>query len=198
MITPKTREYRSFAPSLNDAGNIDGYAAVFNDTETMYIDAYTGIEYKEKIDPHAFDECDMSDVVLNYDHAGKPVARTRNNTLSLTIDEHGLHQTANLSGTQEGRNMLEEIKGGYLDKMSFSFMVSEDAFDAVSHTRTLLKISKLFDVAVVDRPAYEATSVSARDYYSAKAEAERKASEDAAEIERKRKVLELKIKTLQF
>jgi HK97 family phage prohead protease len=198
MITPKTREYRSFAPTLNDDGNIGGYAAVFNDTEVMYTDAYLGIEYKEKIDQHAFDECDMSDVVLNFNHSGKPVARTRNKTLQLDVDTHGLHQLANLSGTQDGRNMLEEIKGGYLDKMSFSFMVSEDAYDAVSHTRTLLKISKLFDVSVVDRPAYEATSVSARDYYSAKAEAERKASEDAAEIERKRKVLELKIKTLQF
>ena len=82
--------------------------------------------------------------------------------------------------------------------MSYSYHVAEDSYDAVTHTRTIRKIDKLFDVSVVTFPAYEATSVSARDFYSAQAEAERKAVETTKEVERRRKVLEVKIKTLGY
>ena len=71
------------------------------------------------IDRHAFDGCDMSDVIMNYNHGGKVVARLRNKTLSLNITDRGVDMEADLSGTAAGRDLYEEIDGGYIDKMSF-------------------------------------------------------------------------------
>ena len=132
----------------------------------------------------------MSDVVMNYNHEGKPVARTKNGTLKLSTDEHGLFIKADLSGTEEGRRLYEEIKGGYIDKMSFAFTVSEDSYDRDTHTRKVRRIKRLYDVAAVDIPAYDATEISARSWVEAEAEAQRMAEAR----EQKAKKLRLKIK----
>ena len=124
-----------------------------------------GVEYKEIIDRHAFDECDMSDVIFNYNHGGKVVARLRNKTLALNIDERGVNIDADLGGTTAGRELYEEIDGGYVDKMSFSFTVREASYDSVTHTRTITKVKKLYDVSAVDIPAYNDTSISARSFF---------------------------------
>ena len=119
------REYRavqdfSLVPRAEekDEYRVRGTAVVF-DTPTVLFE-YDGVKYSEVIDRNAFDECDMSDVIFNYNHGGKVVARLRNKTLTLTIDERGLHMEADLGGTQAGRELYEEIDGGYVDKMSFS------------------------------------------------------------------------------
>lgn len=185
MITTDTREYRSFsvAPTQEEneqaAGRIHGRAVVFNTPAVMYKDPETGIEYKEEVDAHAFDECDMSDVIMNVNHDGPAIARTRNKTLILNINEEGLDPEADLTKSQASRDALEAVQNGLLDKMSFAFTVREDSYDSETHTRTIRKIDRLFDVSLVNFPAYEQTSVSARDYYGAKAEAERRASEEA-------------------
>lgn len=123
------------------------------------------MEYKEIIDRHAFDKCDMSDVIFNYNHGGKVVARLRNKTLALNIDERGVNIDADLGGTTAGRELYEEIDGGYVDKMSFSFTVREASYDSVTHTRTITKVKKLYDVSAVDIPAYNDTSISARSFF---------------------------------
>lgn len=182
MITTDTREYRSFEvrqAGEEAAGRIHGRAVVFNTPAVMFTDPMTGIEYKEEVDKDAFAEAEMSDVILNINHEGQALARTRNNTLALQLTDEAMEIDADLTKSQASRDALEAVQNGLLDKMSFAFTVREDSYDSETHTRTIRKIDRLFDVSLVNFPAYEQTSVSARDYYGAKAEAERRASEEA-------------------
>ena len=138
---------------------IKGYAAVFNAPETY--------SYTEVIDSKAFDESDMSDVVLRYNHNDSfmVLARTRNKSLDLSVDEKGLFMDARLQDDiTEHRNIFNAIKSGLIDKQSFAFTVEEDDYDYETDTRTIKRIGKVFDVSVVDQPFYNATDVSiARD-----------------------------------
>ena len=190
QVISKDREYRAFEMRIADGEmNVEGYAAIFNSPTVLY--SYDGIDYKEEIDVNAFAKAEMADVVMNYNHQGKPVARTKNGTLSLSIDSTGLYVRANLSGTEEGRHLYEEIKGGYIDKMSFAFTVSEDAYDRDTHMRRILGINRLFDVAAVDIPAYDATTISARSYFSAEAEKMKVAEARTKKIKKIRLMIEV-------
>ena len=171
MTLKDGREYRSlqnFGLVPREEGSeeyrVKGTAVVFDTPTVLFV--CDGIEYKEIIDRHAFDGCDLSDVIFNYNHGGKVVARLRNKTLALHVTERGLDMEAELSGTQAGRELYEEIDGGYIDKMSFSFSVREAKYDSVTHTRTITKVKKLYDVSAVDIPAYEQTSISARSFFA--------------------------------
>ena len=188
MIT-SDREYRGFEmrAAEEEGMKVTGYAAVFNTPAVLYEDGE--YQYKEQVDKKAFESAQMADVVMNYNHQGKPVARTKNGTLSLTADDVGLKITADLSGTEEGRRLFEEIRGGYIDKMSFAFTVSEEAYDNNTHTRTITGIKRLYDVAAVDIPAYDQTSISARDYFEAEAEAARRAEARREQIERIKSII---------
>lgn len=171
MIIKEGREYRAlqdFSLIPREEGSeeyrVKGTAVVFN-TPTMLYEC-DGIKYFEVIDRNAFDGCDLSDVIMNYNHGGKVVARLRNKTLTLDINERGVDIVADLSGTTAGRELYEEINGGYVDKMSFSFSVRESKYDSVTHTRTITKVKKLYDVSAVDIPAYNDTSISARSFFA--------------------------------
>ena len=134
---------------------IKGYAAVFNSPETY--------GYTEVISERAFDEADMSDVVLRYNHNDSfmVLARTRNKSLELNVDEKGLFIDAKLQDDiTDHRNIFNAIKSGLIDKQSFAFVVDEDEYDYDTDTRTITKIGKVFDVSVVDQPFYNATDVS--------------------------------------
>lgn len=196
MPIKEGREYRAlqdFAPlprdGESDAYRVRGTAVVFNTPTCLY--EFDGVKYFEVIDRHAFDGCDMSDVIFNYNHGGKVVARLRNKTLSLSVTERGLDMEADLSGTAAGRDLYEEIDGGYVDKMSFSFTVRESKYDNVTHTRTITKIRKLYDVSAVDIPAYQETEISARSFFEMEHEKEVRALEQA----RRRKRLAVRMKT---
>lgn len=166
------REYRAMQMEIQESDEgkllVEGYATTFNEPYTLYDGRY----YKviEQIDPHAFDECDMSDVIMQYDHEGRVFARNKNETLELSVDEKGLKIRADLGGTEIGKQLYEEIKGGYTDKMSFGFTVGEDKKEYVwimkteveTCTRTITKVKKLFDVSAVSLPANDMTSISAR------------------------------------
>ncbi len=135
---------------------IKGYAVVFNSPETYY-------GYTEVIAPTAFDEADMSDVVLRYNHNDSFIilARTRNKSLKLDTDGTGLSIDAFLQeDISDHRNIFNAIKTQLIDKQSFGFTVEEDEYDYESDTRTITKIGKLFDVSVVDQPFYNGTDVS--------------------------------------
>lgn len=188
----KDREYLAFEMRAKDDEKmiVEGYAAVFNQETVLY--SYDGIDYKESISPSAFESAEMSDVVMNYNHQGKPTARTKNKTLELLIDSIGLKIRAKLSGTEEGRRLYEEIKGGYIDKMSFAFTVLEDTYERETHTRRILRIKRLYDVAAVDIPAYDQTSIAARSYLSVEAEKER-AEARKTELQKKRLKLLLEV-----
>lgn len=136
---------------------VEGYASTFDEYVLFESD---GIQYKEKIEPTAFEKCDMSDVVFLKDHTGTVFARTRNNTVQLEIDEHGLKTRTDLSKTSAAREMYEEIRAGMYDQMSFAFIVDDDDYDAKTHTRTIRSISKLYDVSAVSFPANGFTDIS--------------------------------------
>ena len=177
------REYRrlSLEPSTEaDSYNVRGYATTFNEKYTLWDDGDFRVD--EQVDPHAFDNCDMRDVIFQYDHEGRVFARTSNDTLKLTADAHGLEVNAYLGGTEIGRNLFEEIKGGYTSKMSFGFHVDSDEIKEEEkdgktiYTRTIKSINKLYDVSAVSLPANDGTEISARslkDGAIAKLEAER-------------------------
>ena len=165
---------------------IKGYAAVFNAPETY--------SYTEVINSKAFDEADMSDVVLRYNHNDSfmVLARTRNKSLDLSVDEKGLFMDARLQDDiTEHRNIFNAIKSGLIDKQSFAFTVEEDEYDYETDTRTITKIGKVFDVSVVDQPFYNATDVSiARDnksdeFLKRREELRTKHEEELKEEERK-------------
>lgn len=174
---------------------VEGYATVFSTPYELWsMDGYTVFE---QIDPAAFDECDMSDVIMQYNHEGRVFARTSNKTLKVKTDDTGLYIRADLGGTELGSQVYEEIAGGYTDKMSFGFMVKEDKREitedketgAVTVMRTITKIDKLYDVSAVSLPANDATSISARSF------SEGVIAELIEEVE-KREKLKKKIKIL--
>ena len=179
------RQYRdidvsSFERRAEEDGEktVTGYATTFNQPYELYRDAWNGNVYivKEQVDPAAFEDTDMSDVIMQYNHEGRVFARVSNGTLELDPDEHGLHIRANLGGTEIGRQLFEEIEGGYTTKMSFGFRVGKDKREqteeyneetgttTVTVLRTILEFSKLYDVSAVSLPANDATSISARNY----------------------------------
>ena len=177
----KDRRYRAFEcrADANEAA-VDGYAAVFDAPEVMY--EFDGVKYSEVIERGAFDEAQMGDVVMNFNHGGKPVARTKNGTLQLMVDDHGLKVRADLSSTAESRALYDEIKAGLIDKMSFAFTVNKEAYNKDTRTRSIQGIKRVFDVAAVDFPAYESTAITARSYFEAEAERERAEARHALEL----------------
>lgn len=149
---------------------VEGYATTFNEPYELWREH--GYVVMERVDPHAFDSCDMSDVIFQFNHEGRVFARTRNKTLELTIDAHGLKVRAHLGGTEIGRQLYEEILGGYIDRMSFGFTVERDSREVtedatsgvVTVLRTLLVVNKLYDTSCVSIPANDGTEISARSY----------------------------------
>ena len=216
----KGREYRDLQINIASENTepeyrVEGYASTYDDPYTLYTmkasDGYT-IEVREKVDRHAFDNADMSDVIMQYDHQGRVFARMSNGTLNLNKnDETGLFIDAYLGGTEIGRQLYEEIKGGYTRKMSFGFTVKDDTFEQTDANkngevwlRTITDISKVYDVSAVSLPANDYTSISARNYCEGviaeiESERTRKAQEDEErrQLEERRKALELRIKALR-
>lgn len=199
------REYRrmqALAEVKDDANsyNVRGYATTFN--EPYLLLETNGYKFYEQVDSAAFDGCDMSDVIMQYDHEGRVFARTSNDTLKLTADARGLEVNAYLGGTEIGRALFEEIKGGYTSKMSFGFRVKDDDIDEKEedgitiYTRTIKRFAKLYDVSAVSLPANDGTEISARslrDGEIARLEAER-----LAKAERRKAIEEIKARAAEL
>lgn len=163
------REYRKMLLEVKDTEDTDytvtGYATTFDEPYTLY-DIGDGKVVKEQVSRNAFDNTDRSDTIMQYDHEGVVFARLSNDTLKLTVDDHGLFVEAYLGGTSNGRNLYEEIKGGYINKMSFGFTVTDDdlAEADYGYLRTIKAIGKLYDVSAVSIPANDYTEISARNH----------------------------------
>jgi HK97 family phage prohead protease len=141
---------------------IEGYATIFNAATCLY--SSNGVDYWETVDAGAFDNADMSNVVLRYNHSDNfsILARTSNNTLRLNVDERGLHIEADIAETSQGKDIYELIKRKDISKMSYGYIVNKDYIEKVSDTkyvRHISKIKKVVDVSVVDLPAYDSTDV---------------------------------------
>jgi HK97 family phage prohead protease len=208
---PNERLYRSFAASnfkpvaseetFDEDGNVveqseptykvRGYYTTFSSEYLLYERTkYWPAEY-EQIDPHALDECDMSDVILQYDHVGPVLARQRNGSLVLGTDSHGAWCEAYLGGCQQARDLYESICNGLVVEMSFGFVI-DDTDDNDGYTTfkdengdyhtTITRIRRVYDVSAVGRPANPGTDIDEmrkRSYLAARIEADRKESERA-------------------
>ena len=189
------REYRNMTFQVKEDGAepsflVEGYASTFQPYKLIEID---GLDYNERIEPTAFDEADLSDVVYRIDHEGKVFARSSAGTIKLDIDGHGLHQITDLGRTKAGQEHFEEIKAGNYPQMSFAFTVKEDHYDADTRTRIIDRVGKVFDISAVSFPANPTTELHVRDYFNGviemekSAEAERLAAEEArrSDLERR-------------
>ena len=176
---------------------LEGRAIAF-DTPTPIFQDFDGTQYYEQIHRDALKGVDLSNVVLKYNHSEHvpPLASTKAGTLDLKVNSQGLEVTARMANTSQASDIHELVRTGHLDKMSFAFTVANDAYDSKTKTRTIFNFDKIYDVSVVDFPAYEETSVSARNYVKAQQEARRKELQKK-EQEARRKELEAREKVEQ-
>ena len=195
MPVTKDREYRTlFQPltvptaekRIDSDFYVEGYATTFNKPYELY--EYDGIKYYEEIDRHALDGADMSDIIMQYDHQGKVLARLSNGTLGVEANDNGLFMFADLSKSRAAQDMFEEIDNGLITKMSWAFRVTEDAYDRDTHTRKILKVAKVYDVSAVSIPANGDTEISARSYFNGVIEREQRES-----LERRKQLLKIKL-----
>ena len=188
----KDREYRDMTLAAIEAKQdeedqaeerkvVEGYATTFDAPYVLYEDE--DLVFLEQVDAKAFENTDMGDVIMQYNHEGRVFARQSNGTLEVKADDKGLFISADLGGTEIGRELYEEIRGGYTNKMSFGFKVDGEDWDEQRKDgekdrvlRTITSISKLYDVSAVSIPANDATSISVRELSDGvirRAEAER-------------------------
>ena len=201
------RSYRNTRPfEIREAADnkmiVAGYATTFNEPYELFsYDDWNGyrVHVLEQVAPEAFSDTDMRDVIMQYNHEGRVFARISNGTLKLPIDAHGLNVEADLGGTTLGRQLYEEIRGGYTNKMSFGFTVSNDEKHEVRDeekkvitvTRTITGISRLWDVSAVSIPANDGTEISARSYGDGVIAALTEEFRQAEEIKRQKLIIKI-------
>lgn len=215
MPVKNDREYRNFEmlKRSQEEGEenylVEGYASTF-DEYTLY--DWGEEKWTEQIDPRAFDEADLEDVVFLLDHTGRVYARTKNGTVDLSTDEHGFFTKTDLSKTASARSVYEDIKAGNYTQMSFAFTVAKQHFDEFFEDRgdgknirivkrVIDQIKKVYDISAVGFPANPNTDIgvatrAAFDGAIEGFEAER-LSEKRAKQERVKKEAELKLKLLE-
>ena len=143
---------------------VEGYASTFDVPYELGRDLDNN-PYYEVISSRALDGADMSDVIMQFDHAGMVAARQRNNTLLVQPDSHGIFIAADLSKSEFARNLYESIASGLVDRMSWAFTPDHDSmtYDDETRTQTINRVFRVFDVSAVSHPADEDTEISARD-----------------------------------
>lgn len=215
---PHERQYRSLLTPLAPVSTgaekrfesdyyVEGYASTFNDPYMLY--EFDGTEYWEVIDPDAFRDCDMSDVIFQFNHGGRVFARQSNETLVVEPQLHGLFIAADLGSTSSSRSMYEDIAASLITRMSWGFMPDwesiEDVYDEESRkfTSTIHRVERIYDVSSVSLPADPNTEISARSYFDGaikRIEAERlqSALEAQRAMELRRKRMELRAKSMQL
>ena len=180
MPIKQDREYRTLAAPLSAQAAakrietdfyVEGYATTFDSPYLLY--EIEGTKFYERIDAHALDGADMSDVIMQYDHEGRVFARQSNGSLILIPDHKGLLIAAELGRTDLARGLYQDIQQGMITKMSWAFTVKTDSYDRATHTRTILEIKKVYDVSAVSIPANGDTEISARSFAHRSYEAER-------------------------
>lgn len=189
----KNREYRNLAllqptqeKRLDSDYYVEGYATTFNKPYELY--EYDGIKYYEMIDRHALDGADMSDIIFQYDHSGKVMARNSNKTLIVEANDNGLFICADLGMSSAGKELFEEIQGGLITRMSWAFTVAEDEYNRETRTRVIKRVKKVYDVSAVSIPANDDTEISARSFFNGVIEGEKQEL-----LERRKRILKIKL-----
>lgn len=214
MPISANREYRSLVLAPTEDYVVEGNFSTYDSPYRLQAYDYDNyhIEVWEQVSKNAFDETDLEDVIMQYDHQGRVFARKSNGTLELDLKDEP-HMKADLSGTEIGRQLFEEIKGGYTTKMSFGFTVSsdektrtEEVVDGITNIRilrTITGIKKLYDVSAVSLPANDQTTISARAFADGVSDEvleevkKAKAHEEEIRKAQAKKQLELRLKLLE-
>lgn len=139
---------------------VEGYATTFDQPYLLF--EFGGQKYYERISSDALVGADMTDVIFQYNHEGKVLARQSNETLGLEVDTHGLFVCADLSKSRAAKELHEEINSGLVTKMSWGFTIKEESFNKETLTWTILRIGKVYDVSAVSIPANDNTEISVR------------------------------------
>lgn len=193
-MASKEREYRSMELRVQGGEEpsffVEGHASTFDTYVLMTID---GVDYSERIEPTAFDDADLTDVIFRVDHAGPVYARTSAGTVDVWVDENGLAQKTDLSKTPRARELFADIEAGNYPQMSFAFHVADDDYDKATHTRVIKRIDKVYDVSPVSFPANPNTdlSVATRAYFDGVIEAERAERLEREERERQKQIIRI-------
>lgn len=162
------KEIRKISTSLSHSEDrtVTGYAAVFNSPSVDL--GFTEIIHSGAITE---DTIKSSDVFCRFNHDdNKILARSKygEGSLLLEIDDKGLRYMFESPKTALGDELLEYLDRKDIDSSSFAFSVSKEAgserWSKKGDTiyRDIYKIEKLYDVAPVFQPAYEASTCSAR------------------------------------
>lgn len=173
---------------------VEGYAAKY-DKYLLWDEGDWGKTY-ERFAPGCFDHTDMSDVIMQFDHAGRVFARNTNGTLIVEADDNGLFIAADLDKTELARGLYEDITAGMITKMSWRFKVGKYYVEREegSKDRTIVhtEIPKIYDVSAVSIPANQDTEINARDFVHGVMD---EIARREAELDDRRRRLRLKIKT---
>lgn len=167
---------------------VDGYAALY-EPYVLYYDWENNPVY-ERFEPGCFDDCDMSDVIMQYDHEGKVLARTSNGSLVVGADDTGLFFAADLGRTEAARSLYDEIKADMVTKMSWRFRCGNYYFDKDTRTIVHLTVKKIYDVSAVSIPANDDTEVNARAWADGEIT---QAARREVELDERRRRLRLKL-----
>lgn len=172
---------------LESDNYVEGYAARYE----PYVLYYDGDQpVYERFERGCFDGCDMSDIIMQYDHAGKVLARTSNGTLVVEADDTGLFFAADLSKTEAARSLYDDVKAGMVTKMSWRFRVGDYYYEPETRTIVHRTVKKIYDVAAVSIPANDDTEINARAWVDGEiAQAARR----EAELDERRRKLRVKI-----
>lgn len=163
MSLPLVAQAQGSNKRLESDFYVEGYATTFDAPYLLY-EFEDGFKIYEQIDRNALIGADVSDVIMQYNHEGKVLARQSNQTLGIEADNHGLFIFSDLSKSRAAKELYEEISAGLITKMSWAFTVAEESYNKETHTRTILKIKKVYDVSAVSYPANGDTDISARSF----------------------------------
>ena len=184
VLNPRTETSKR----IDSEHYVEGYAARF-EPYVLYHD-YDGQPVYERFERGCFDDCDMSDIIMQYDHEGKVLARTSNGSLIVEVTDEGLFVAADLGRTEAARDLYADIQAGMVTKMSWRFRCGTYYFDQESRTIVHKTVKKVYDVAPVSIPANDDTEISARAWVDGEiAQAARR----EAELDVNRRKLQTKI-----
>lgn len=139
-----------------DGRTITGYPVVF-DKPSQNLGGF--IEY---VDKNAFQDVSFDNVYLLYGHEFNNVlARVDAGTLTINVDQTGVFFNATLPNTTLANDVLENIRVGNIQGMSFGFTVADETWKTGDEAdiRTILKIDELFEITLTPIPAYQDTKV---------------------------------------
>ena len=180
--------------------HLQGYALVF-DTLSEDLGGF-----RETISRNALDNCDMSDVVLDFNHDfNKILARNNKSSgigsLNLTVDDKGLFFDAIPTDTSYSKDLIENLRNGIVNKCSFIFRLDwndpncqkwdwDDGKRGYDY-RTINAIKSISDVSIVVFPAYEDTETSI--YSRAKEKFNNEAEKAKLELRKRQIEIELEL-----